>query len=168
MPRVLDDLTIHADPAAVFACIWDPRLWPRITSHVKRVEVLEDGDRTQRFAMTVESNGRDHSVESIREAEPGRSVRYRQIQLPVFLLSHSGEWTLEPVAGGVRVHLVHDAEIDFERALPALGTSSREEAEAIVARSLKANGSRTLNAIKLYLEESATGAAQGPGKVELS
>jgi len=165
MTTVTDELMIQADPAQVFVCIWDPRLWPRITPHVKKVEILEDGERSQRFAMTVEADGRDHDVESVREAEPGRWVRYRQTRPPAFLRAHHGQWTLEPVTGGVRIHLVHEADIDYERAFSALGMSSREEAEDFVARTLKANGSRTLEAIKLYLE--GTGGPRTSGEVEI-
>ena len=153
MLTVTDEVLVQAELRHVFACIWDVTCWPELTTHVKRIEMLEEGERHQRFLMTVESNGKDHTVESVRETEPGRWIRYRQVRPPVFLEEHSGEWQFVAVGNGVRVDLTHRAEIDYERALLELGASSVEEVEGVVSQALKINGSKTLLAVKSFLEQ---------------
>jgi len=157
MLTVVDEVMVKADLERVFECIWDATCWPRLTTHVKRIEMLEEGDRRQRFRMTVESNGRDHTVESVREAEPGEWIRYHQTRPPAFLKEHLGEWRFVAVDGGVRVDLVHRAEIDYDKALAALPASSPEEADRVVSTALKVNGSKTLLAVKEHLERRGHG-----------
>src|SRR5262245_9809634 len=134
MLTITDEIFVKADLQRVFDCIWDATCWPRLTTHVKQIEMLEDGDRRQRFLMTVESNGKDHTVESVRETEPGRWIRYRQLRPPIFLKEHSGEWQFVPSASGVRVDLTHWAEIDYEKALPAFAASSPDEVDKVVSQ----------------------------------
>lgn len=155
MITITDEVLVKADLQHVFDCIWDATCWPRLTTHVKRIEMLEDGDCRQRFLMTVESGGKDHTVESVREAEQGRWIRYRQIRPPIFLKEHTGEWRFVSVAQGVRVDLTHRAEIDYEKALPVLAASSPEEADQVVSNALKVNGSKTLLAVKSFLEQAS-------------
>lgn len=156
MLTVRDQHTIRADLASVFECVWNAELWPRITTHVKRIEMLEAGERSQRFLMTVLANGTEHTVESVREALPDQRVVYRQTRPPAFLEKHDGEWSFHSVPEGVRVELVHRAAVDYEKALSALHVESPAEADRLISGTLKANGSRTLLAIKAYLE--------GPGE----
>ena len=156
MITITDEVLVRADLLVVFDCIWDATCWPRLTTHVKRIEMLESEKCQQRFLMTIESNGKEHTVESFREAEPGRCIRYRQIRPPIFLKEHTGEWQFVPVADGVRVDLTHCAIIDYEKALPAFAASSPAEAEEVVSNALKVNGSKTLLAIKRHLEQGPT------------
>jgi ribosome-associated toxin RatA of RatAB toxin-antitoxin module len=149
---VTDRHTIRAGLSAVFDCVWNADLWPKITPHVKRIEFLEASDRAQKMRMTVLSNGTEHTVESLREADPGRLVTYRQTKPPAFLTAHDGEWHFSVVPEGVQVDLVHRAVVDYDKALPALNVASADEADALIGTTLKNNGARTLIAIKDYLE----------------
>lgn len=154
MLTVRDQHTIHADLTSVFACVWNAELWPRITPHVQRIEMLEAGERSQRFLMTVLANGTAHTVESVREAIPDQRVVYHQTRPPVFLTTHEGEWNFQPVADGVRIELIHRAAVDYDKALTALQVDSPAAADEVIRQTLKANGARTLLAIKEYLEAS--------------
>lgn len=152
MLTVTDRHTIQADLSAVFGCVWNAELWPQITSHVKRIEMLECDDRTQKMLMTVLANGAEHTVETMREADPGRRVSYVQTRPPAFLKAHNGGWHFSVVPEGVCVDLVHHAVVDYDRALSALNVASAAEADRLITSTLKSNGSRTLIAIKQYLE----------------
>jgi hypothetical protein len=160
MLTVTDRHTIRAGLSAVFRCVWDAGLWPKITSHVKRVSFLESTDRSQKMLMTVVANGAEHTVESVREAEPDRHVRYTQTRPPAFLKTHDGEWHFSVVPEGVRVDLIHRAVVDYDKALAALNVGSAAEADRLISSTLKANGSRTLIAIKDYLERQGDDAAR--------
>lgn len=152
MLTVTDRHTIRAALSDVFRCVWNAELWPKITSHVKRVEMVESNDSAQKMLMTVLSNGAEHTVESVREADPGRYVRYSQTKPPAFLKEHSGEWNFSIVAEGVCVDLVHRAVVDYDKALSALNVKTNAEADRLISSTLKSNGARTLIAIKDYLE----------------
>lgn len=152
---VSDEHDIAADIASVYDSIWNAQLWPRITSHVKKIEMLESSERHQRMLMTVEANGRLHTVESVREAVPGELVTYRQTRPPVFLSEHTGEWRFSATPGGVHLALVHRAVVDDEQAVASLDVATVDEAVELIARTLKANGARTVLAVKEHLESRA-------------
>ena len=92
MVVVEDELLIRAPLERVFRCFWEPGLWTRITPHVKRIEMLEERASRQRFLMTIESEGRAHTVETSREAIPNESITYRQSKPPAFPNDASGAW----------------------------------------------------------------------------
>ena len=152
MLTVTDRHTIRAGLSAVFQCVWNAELWPKITPHVKRIEFLEATERAQKMRMTVLSNGTEHTVESLREADPDRRVTYSQTRPPAFLKAHDGEWHFRVVPEGVCVDLIHRAEVDYDKALPALNVSTAAEADRLISSTLRTNGARTLLAIKDYLE----------------
>ena len=160
MLTVNDRHVIQAELSAVFDCVWNAGLWPKITPHVMRVNIVESDDHTQKMLMTVLSNGAEHHVESLRKADPQRRVTYTQTRPPAFLKAHSGEWHFDAVAEGVRVDLVHHAVVDYDQALPALNVRSHAEADALISSMLKANGARTLLAIKDYLERQGDRSAE--------
>jgi hypothetical protein len=152
MLTVTDRHTIRAGLSAVFDCVWNAALWPEITSHVKRIDFVERSDRSQKMLMTVLANGAEHTVESLREADPGRRVTYRQSRPPAFLKAHDGEWQFSVVPEGVRVDLIHRAVVDYDKALAALNVGTEAEADRLIGNTLRTNGSKTLIAIKNYLE----------------
>jgi hypothetical protein len=155
---VIDEETISADLPEVFACFWDATLWPAITPHVKRIEMLESGDRFQRFRMTVEANGQSHTVESERSADPFRRISYRQTTPPAFLREHTGEWSFHRRGNQVAVRLTHRAVMDEEKAIAALQVRDAKEASRRIAETLRANGARTIAAVKQHLEARAPAA----------
>lgn len=152
MLTVTDEVAIAAELPEVFACFWDATLWPAITSHVKRIEMIQSHERFQRFRMTVEANGRAHTVESIRCCEPFQRISYRQTTPPAFLREHMGEWAFRAEGSAVLVRLTHQAVVDDEKAIAALKVRDADEASRVVSETLKANGARTMAAVKNHLE----------------
>ena len=148
---VKDEVVIRAELDRVFQCFWNPFVWTRITPHVKKIEMLEETESRQRFLMTVESNGQCHTVETNREAVANTSITYQQSRPPVFLRWHRGRWTFSSEVDGIRVSLVHEAEVDGSK-LALLGATTLDQAEATVAQNLRANGSRTMAAVKGHLQ----------------
>lgn len=153
---VQDEVLIRAPLETVFGCFWEPALWTRITPHVRRIEMLDASAQRQRFLMTIETRGETHTMETQREAIPPTRISYRQSRPPAFLLRHSGTWTFSEEEEGVRVRLVHEAEIDASK-LAMLHADTVEHAESMVARNLRANGNRTMVAVKEYLECASAG-----------
>lgn len=160
MITVTDDHVLPGSLDRVFECFWDVERWPVITPHVKRIEMRSRTPDHQEFSMTVESGGALHAVESVRDAITNRRITYRQTRPPAFLREHTGEWIFEPVAGGTRVTLIHRAVLDLPGAPALLGVASALEAAEKVARALKENGSRTIHAVREFLESNRQ--ASGP------
>lgn len=152
---VSDEHTISADLDSVYDCFWNAECWPRITPHVRKIEMIEADTHHQRMLMTVEAHDRLYTVESMRETLPKHTITYRQTRPPVFLTEHTGEWHLDEIQSGVRVRLMHHAVIDVQRAMETLGLESEEEAVETVRRTLKTNGERTIVAVKHHLESRA-------------
>ena len=151
MVQVEDEIVIRGPIDTVFACFWNAELWPKVTTHVKQIEMIEQSPDSQRFRMTVESKGRDYTVETQRWSVRNRRITYWQPRPPEFLRRHTGEWKFFVNADGVRIRLVHEAEID-ETKLGLIGADRLDEAEAIVGNSLKANGMATMSSIKQHIE----------------
>jgi len=152
MMTVTDTTIIRGRLDEVFECFWDPTLWPRITPHVKQVEIIAWQGAHQQFKMCVEANGKPHWMESEREAVDGRRITYRQTRPPVFFLEHTGEWGFAEVDDGVQVTLIHRVSIDEAKAQEVLNVGSRAEAETLIQQTLKRNGRLTMTAIKRKIE----------------
>lgn len=163
MVEVADSLEIEGSLEEVYRCFWDPEIWPKVTTHVTRIEMLESTDREQRFLMFVASDGEVHEIETRREGQPLARITYRQTRPPVFLRRHSGEWRFVPVDGRVRVELVHRAELDPEIACKKFGGVSLDEARQRVSTALSNNGRRTMVAIKELIEGGGSIGARRPG-----
>jgi hypothetical protein len=150
---VVTDITIiHGELSQVFTCFWDPTLWPRITPHVKEIEMIEWEDTHQRFKMSVEANGKLHRMETVRDAVINARITYKQSQPPPFFDEHMGEWSFEQEEGGVRVTITHKARINESKAREILEVDSLAEAEALISKTLKRNGQLTMAAIKATIE----------------
>lgn len=143
---------ISAERQAVYACFWDPELWPHVNRHVRRVEMLECGTHRQRFRMTVESSGREYITESIRTGDPGRSIRYWQLRRPDFFIDHHGRWTFLSNRHGTTVVLEHRVRVDVGKACESLGVNSAATARAIIRDTLARNGRSTIAGLKQLLE----------------
>jgi aromatase len=155
MLTVTDTIKINADLGRVFDCFWNPEYWPRLTDHVKGIDMLDSHETRQRFKMLVESNGKQFLMESERECVLDTSITYVQTQPPPFLRRHTGRWDFVADGDGVSVTLTHDVVIDEEKALELLPVSTVEEAKRMIGENLKRNGSLTMNAVKRYLETAA-------------
>jgi hypothetical protein len=155
--EVTDTVSIKGNLPDVFRYFWRAELWPRITPHVKRIEMLEDGPTYQRFLMQVESEGRVHSVESERFAVPGESIRYQQTMPPALFRTHGGEWRFVAKDEGTEVSLTHRVEINADAAFEILKVTTMDEAERRVGAALRRNGMTTILAVKELVENGAAG-----------
>jgi len=153
MLTVTETIMIDADLSQVFDCFWNPQYWPRLTDHVKGIEMLDANETQQRFKMLVESNGKQFLMETERQCVLNSIISYRQTQPPPFLQKHTGRWEFVAGRDGVSVTLTHDVVIDEEKALKLLPVSNLDEAKRMIGENLKRNGSLTMNAVKRYLEQ---------------
>lgn len=152
MVHVADDVVIRAELNEVFGYCWKAKLWPKLTEHVKRIEMLDEQEGLQRFRMTVDNNGKLYTVETVRRATGREQIDYQQTTPPAFLRRHTGRWCFRREGNAVHVSLTHEAEVDESRALALLPVKNLDEAEHFVAESLSKNGRRTMLAIKAHLE----------------
>lgn len=160
---VTDSIIINGDLPRVFDCCWNATLWPRITRHVKQIEMIEWQATHQRFKMSVEANGKRHDMETEREAVINERITYRQSQPPPFFDEHLGEWRFEKLDGGVRVTLIHKARINESKAREILEVGSLDEAERVISETLKRNGRLTMSAIKATIEGNKAASEVGVG-----
>lgn len=158
MTTVTDSLFIAAPVEQVYEYCWNATWWPRITPHVRDIELVESSDTRQRMKMAVESDGKMYHTESVRESSPQQWIAYRQLTPPVFLEEHTGEWRFADVDGGTRVDLVHRFTARPELARQALGLGAHDDVEAGIGARLKRNGLMTLSAVKSVAERHAAGA----------
>lgn len=158
MLTVTDTIRIDADLNEVFDCFWNPHYWPRLTDHVKGIEMLDSDETRQRFKMLVESNGKQFLMETERQCVLNSSISYAQTQPPPFLQKHTGRWDFVAGNDGVSVTLTHDVVIDEQKALKLLPVSNFDEAKRMIGENLKRNGSLTMNAVKRYLEQAPVAA----------
>lgn len=159
MLTVTDTIMINADLSQVFDYFWNPQYWPRLTDHVKGIEMLDANATQQRFKMLVVSNGKQFLMETERQCVLNSSISYRQTQPPPFLQKHTGRWEFVAGSDGVSVTLTHDVVIDEEKALKLLPVSNLDEAKRMIGENLKRNGSLTMNAVKRYLEQTPVAAS---------
>lgn len=152
MMTVTDSIRIHARLSEVYDCFWNPEYWPRLTDHVKQIEMLHWDGMHQRFKMVVESNGKQFLMETERKGILNSSISYKQTQPPPFLQKHTGRWDFVADGDEVCVTLTHDVVLDNEKALELLPVSTLSEAERLIGKNLKQNGALTMTAVKRYVE----------------
>jgi uncharacterized membrane protein len=152
MTTVTDMMLISAPIERVYECCWNAELWPKITPHVREIEIVDTQADQQQMRMVVESEGKLYRVESTRTTIPGRRITYRQNTPPAFLAEHCGEWCFYSAAGHTRIELTHQF-IAKDTARQLLGLDANVDVDAYIAARLKNNGLLTLTAIKQMLEQ---------------
>jgi uncharacterized membrane protein len=153
MTTVTDSICITAPLEEVYQYCWDAETWPRITQHVRQIDLLGTEDNGQRIRMVVENEGKLYTVESIRRTVPGTSITYQQTSPPPFLAEHSGEWRFSFAGKETRVELTHRFVAKREVALQILSLAEDTDVDAYVGDRLKRNGLLTLSAVKQTLEQ---------------
>jgi len=153
MTSVTDSIRIMAPLDQVYDYCWNAEMWPKITSHVRQVDLLHAGKDSQRIRMVVENEGKVYTVESIRHTVPGSSITYQQTTPPVFLTEHSGEWRFSSASGETCVELTHRFESKKEVARQVLGLAEGADVDSYIGHRLKQNGLLTLSAVKKTLEQ---------------
>ncbi len=153
MTTVTDSIRIMAPLEQVYDYCWNAEMWPRITPHVRQIDLLDAENDSQRIRMVVENEGKLYTVESIRHTVPGASITYQQTTPPPFLSEHSGEWRFSFAGAETRVELTHRFETRKEVARQVLGLAEGADVDDYVGERLKQNGLLTLSAVKRTLEQ---------------
>lgn len=149
---VIDHESILGVQAEVFECFWRPELWPQITPHVKRIEMIHETENHQRFIMEVHAEGKKYVMESERSALAPQIITYQQSKPPAIFRSHGGEWRFEQQGPFTQISLVHSVDVDDEKAVAVLEVKTVEEAYEKIRTNLKKNGRTTINAVKKLVE----------------
>lgn len=157
---------IEAPAADVFYCFWRAEMWPMFTDHVVKVDMLEEQDGHQRYAMHVQVEGKKYVMETQRISVAPRSISFQQPKPPVFMRSHSGVWTFEQGASATKVSVAHRLDVDEQKAMETLGASSAEEARKKIMGNLERNGMAMIHSIDAFLR-STEGRMLMEGKVAL-
>jgi uncharacterized membrane protein len=152
MTTVTDKMFISAPVDRVYECCWNAELWPKITPHVREIEIVDAQADQQHMRMVVESEGKLYRLESTRTTVPGQRIFYRQNTPPDFLAEHCGEWRFYSAAGHTRIELTHQF-VAKDTARQLLGLDPNVDVDAYIAIRLKKNGLLTLSAIKQMLEQ---------------
>ena len=147
-----DSGSIQAPVDDAFRCFWRAELWPKLTDHVVKVEMLEEQDGYQRYEMHVNVESKNYVMQTQRIAVAPHSISFQQPKPPVFMNSHSGVWTFEAGPSATRVSVVHRVDVDDQKAIEVLGVSSAEEARQKIMGNLHRNGMAMINSVNEFLQ----------------
>ena len=150
--ELVDSGSIRGTVTDVFHCFWRAELWPRLTSHVTTVEMLQEQDGYQRYAMRVHVDGKDYVLETQRIAVAPRSISFQQPKPPVFMNSHAGLWSFEEGSSGTKVSVAHRIDVNDQKAIEALGAKSVEDARQKILGNLHKNGMAMIEAVNEFLQ----------------
>ena len=147
-----DHGSIEAPVDAVFHCFWRAELWPKLTDHVVKVEMLEEQDGYQRYAMHVNVENKNYVMETQRISVAPHSISFQQPKPPVLMNSHSGVWLFEEGPAGTRVSVSHRVDLNEQRAMEVLGVASAEEARQKIMGNLERNGMAMISSVSQFLK----------------
>jgi len=147
-----DSGSIEAPVADVFHCFWRAELWPMLTDHVVKVEMLEEQDGYQRYAMHVSVEGKKYTMETQRISVAPRSISFQQPKPPVFMRSHSGIWTFEQGPLATKVSVAHRLDVDDQKAMETLAVGSTEDARRKIMGNLERNGMAMIDSVNAFLK----------------
>lgn len=151
--ELIDKGTIRGSRSDAFYCFWRAELWPRLTSHVTRVEMLDERECWQRYALHVQVDGKPYTMETQRIAVPSSFISFYQPKPPYFMRTHSGVWQFEEMgAGGTLITVTHRVDVDDEKAIEALGARSLEEARKMLLHNLHKNGMAMINSVDVFMQ----------------
>ena len=153
-----DSGTIEAAVADVFYCFWRAELWPKFTDHVVHVDMLEEQDGYQRYAMQVNVESKHYVMETQRISVAPRSISFQQPKPPAFMNSHSGLWTFEEGLSATRVSVAHRMNVNEQKAIEMLGTATAADARQKIMGNLQRNGMAMISSVNEFLQ-SANGRA---------
>lgn len=142
---------IESSAGDVFHCFWRAEMWPMLTDHVVKVDMLEEQDGYQRYAMHVQVEGKKYVMETQRISVAPRSISFQQPKPPVFMRSHSGVWSFEQGASSTKVSVAHRLDVDEQKAMESLGVSSAEDARKKIMGNLERNGMAMIDSVSAFL-----------------
>jgi hypothetical protein len=149
--ELVDSGLIQARCAEVFHCFWRAELWPKLTSHVTGIEIVQEGDGWQRYAMEVQSDGKKYAMETQRIAVSPYAIAFHQPKPPAFMRAHTGVWNFEANGSETRVKVTHRVDVDDEKAMDLLNLSSVMVAREKITANLHKNGMAMINAVGEFL-----------------
>lgn len=140
----------------VFEGFWDPKRWPEVADHVKKIDTHFEDDLTQVLTMRVETRGRMDSFRTVRIRHDD-SIFYYQPQPPVMLREHYGWWQFTRTSEGTIVTSRHVVSVNHETAgdvLKSMGITANgpSEAEDAIRDIIEGNSATTMQAVKNALE----------------
>jgi hypothetical protein len=151
-----DGGSIQASVDEVFHCFWRAELWPKFTDHVVKVEMLEEQEGYQRYAMHVNVENKNYVMETRRISVAQHSISFQQPKPPVFMNSHCGIWTFESTGSDTRVSVTHRVDVNDQKAIEILGVASAEEARLKILGNLRRNGMAMIDSINEFLQSKKT------------
>jgi polyketide cyclase/dehydrase/lipid transport protein len=155
--ELVDSGTIQGARSQAFHCFWRAELWPQLTSHVTRVEMAEERECWQRYALHVHVDGKDYTMETQRIAVPSSFITFYQPKPPYFMRTHSGVWRFEDDdAGNTLVTVSHRVDVDEAKAIEALGARSLDEARKMLLNNLHKNGMAMITSVDAFLQARAS------------
>jgi aromatase len=147
-----DSGTIEASIADVFYCFWQAELWPKFTDHVVKVEMLEEQEGYQRYAMQVNVESKHYVMETQRIAVAPRSISFQQPKPPVFMNAHSGVWIFEETPSATLVSVTHRMNVNEQKAIETLGVATAADARQKIMGNLQRNGMAMITSVNDFLQ----------------
>jgi aromatase len=156
-----EEVAIAAPAPLVYDFLHRSDLWPDRLPHVSDValESTSASDLTgdvEVQTMVMETKAPDetvHTTHSVRLCFPHERIVYKQTTVPRPLLAHSGDWTLIPEPGGVRVLARHHFILDPEAIAEFFGAgTSLADAGTKVREALGRNSLLTLEQARKHVE----------------
>jgi ribosome-associated toxin RatA of RatAB toxin-antitoxin module len=107
-----NEIVIDAPPARIFRYASDTERWPEYLPHYRYVRVLERSADAQVVEMAARRSGIPVRWRAEQRNDPGKpSIHFRH--LGGWTKGMEVEWRFEPVEGGTRVSIDHDARLRF-------------------------------------------------------
>ncbi len=103
--------------------------------------------------VTRAGNGSEHTTESVRVCFPGDRIVYKQLVTPPLMAAHTGIWTLEKGAEGLKVTSHHTIALNASAIPAVLGEEATPaSARAYVRAAVGGNSAATLAHAKRFTE----------------
>ena len=148
-------VTISRSIAEVMQAFWRLEDWPKITAHVRAIDLLFDDENVQVLLMHVDSRGKRDVFKSVRVRQ-ANVIFYFQPVPPPAVKFHRGAWEFDAVPTGTRVTCRHEIIADPIGCHQFfLNTGLELEANAVVSKLeelIKNNSNQTMEALKRSLE----------------
>ncbi|MEV6948433.1 aromatase/cyclase [Streptomyces sp. NPDC051172] len=141
-----DTVPVAADPADVYSFIREGDRWAERIPHVARAALTETTLDVQLLEMdTRTKDGSVHTTRSVRVCLPPHRIVYKQLQPPLLMSVHTGEWTFKRLASGGLVTSRHTVVINPENVAKVLGAGATvADARDFVRNALSANSTATI------------------------
>lgn len=149
-----DTVRIDGRAKDVFDFINDGRLWAERLPHVARVVLTEDTPGLQILEMdTRTKDGSTHTTKSVRVCFPHDKIVYKQIEVPLLMTVHIGQWSFVETSDGAEATSRHTVVINEPNITKFLGDKATlADAKKFVREALSTNSLTTLELARKYAE----------------